>query len=218
MGLILLVMIARWDSLNTGNISAIIPTVYFFIQMLPLIIMELSEFAFFKLMRTADLRTVRRAELQPRRLFDFISPKFVALAIFMFFACILFFLSVNQFQWSWGNDVVIIIITLVLSNILFAGIIYWNLTGKKLNPHQASKDRINQIEVTVKSLVFMSIAASMFLIIIEAVNELTLDFLEPVLVSVYFQLIIFIGLGAMLRAIRIENLDFEVYKKDVSIN
>ncbi len=216
LGFIILFLIGLWDNSSDGKISEVIPLVYFFIQMAPLILIELSEFAYFKLMRKANVRTTRKAELLPRRLFDFISPKVVALAVLMNIACIAFFYSLHQFQFDLSNDTFVIAITLTASNIIFAGIIFWNLYGKKLNPHQATKDRIRQIEITVKSLVYMSIAASVFLIISEGVDELNLDYLEPSIMSLYLQFIILIGLGSLLRNLRIENIDFEVYKNDVS--
>ena len=216
LGFIILFVIGLWDNANNGKISEVIPIAYFFVQIVPLIIMEFSEFAYFKLMRKADVRTTRKADLLPRRLFDFISAKTVALAIFMIFACILYFNYLSPFSFGFNNDTFIIIITLTLSNLLFAGIIYWNLYGKKLNPHQATKDRIRQIEVTVKSLVFTSITASAFLILVKVLDEFQFDHLEPVLMSFYLQFIMFIGLGSLLRNLRLENLNFDVYKNDTT--
>jgi hypothetical protein len=215
-GFILLFEIGRWDYSSDRNISEAFPLAYFFIQMMPFIIMEISGFAYFKLMRKADIRTKRQAGLQPRRLFDFVSPISVTAAIVLFFTCIAFFYSLHQFQFNVKNDTFVIVITLTLSNLIFAGIIFWNLYGKKLDPYQASKDRLKQVEVTVKSLVFMSIAASLFLMVFEALDEFQLDYLEPVLMSLYFQMIIFLGLGALLRKYRVEDMNFDVYKEDAS--
>jgi hypothetical protein len=207
-------MVGMWDKSSEGKISEAIPVVYFFIQMAPLFLMEISGFAYFKLMRKADVRTIRMADLQPRRLFDFISPISVAAAVFMFIACIGFFYYIHQFQFALSNDTFIISITLILMNLLLAGIIYWYIYGKKLDPYQAGKDRLKQIEFTAKSLVLMSIAASIFLMVFEATDVFQLDHLEPVLMSMYFQFIIFIGLGSMLRNQRIEDINFDVYKED----
>ena len=52
--------------------------------------------------------------------------------------------------------------------------------------------------------------------IIKGVDEFNLDYLEPVLMSMYLQFIIFIGLGYMLRNYRMEDINFDVYKDDVS--
>ena len=214
-GIVLLIAVAIWDYSSEGFIDQIIPWIYFMIQALPLMVLEYSGFAYFKLMRKADIRTTRRAELNPRRLFNFISPAVLGIAIFLIIACIFIFSTIHQFKFHPSNDTFIITITLILSNLLFAGIIYWNIYGKKLNPYQATKDRMNQIEVTVKSLVFMSIAASLFLIITGIIEYFNLNFLEAAMMSFYLQLIIFIGLGTILRSLRPENIDFEVYKEEI---
>lgn len=211
-GILLLVTIGIGDYLTEGSINQNIPFLYFIIQVLPFMILEYSGFAYFKLMRKADLRTTRRAELNPRRLFNFISPAVLGFAIFLIISCILIFYSMYQFQFHPTNATFIITITLILSNVLYGGVIYWNIYGKKLNPYQASKDRMNHIEVTVKSLVFMSIVASLFLIINGVVENYHLEYLESTIMSIYLQLIIFIGLGAALRSLRLENIDFEVYR------
>ena len=57
------------------------------------------------------------------------------------------------------------------------------------------------------------ILASLFLIITGIVEHYNLDYLEATLMSIYLQLIIFIGLGSILRGLRVENIDFEVYKE-----
>lgn len=193
------------------------PFFYFMVQVAPLMLVELSEFAYFKLMRKADSRTKRKAELHPRRLFDFISPTIFGTAIFMNIACIFYYLYIDQFQFHWANDTFVISIALIAMNALFAGIIYWNLSGKKMDPYQSSKDRIRQIENTVKSLVFVSIGASIFIMVTAGINEFNLDHLEPSIMSLYLQLIALVSVGTRLRTLRIENIDFDVYKEDVSV-
>ncbi len=215
-GLIVMFSIAWWDFSRGGNIIQEIPFVYWMLQILPILIMEISGFAYFKLMRKADQRTTRKADLQPRRLFDFISPITIGLAVFSNIVCLLFFNSLEPFQFNFSNDTLIILLSLSLSNFLYIIIIFWNLYGKKLDPHQASKDRIHQIKVTIKSLVYMSIGAAIFLMITKGINVFDLDHWEPTLMSIFLQFTILIGLGSMLRNIRIENLDFEVYKEEVS--
>ncbi len=214
-GILLLVTIGIGDYLTEGSINQNIPFLYFIIQVLPLMILEYKGFAYFKLMRKADLRTTRRAELNPRRLFNYISPAVLGFAIFLIISCILIYYSIFQFQFHPSNATFVITISLILSNLLYGGVIYWNIYGKKINPYQASNDRMNHIQLTVKSLIFMSIAASIFLIINGVVENYHLRYLESAIMSIYLQLIIFIGLGATLRSLRIENIDFEVYRENM---
>ena len=217
-GIVGIIGLGYLDLSHEGSISELIPAVYFMIQILPVFLMEVFGFAYFKMMRKADTRTTRKAELMPRRLTDFVSPIAVGLAIFMFFACLLFFYLLEGFQYDLRNDTFIILITLCLSNLIFCVIIYWNIYGKKLDPYQAGKDRIRQIEITVKSLVYMSILASIFLIVTKSINAFELDYLETALMSVYLQTVIWLGLGSMLKNIRLEKLDFEVYKNEAAVS
>jgi hypothetical protein len=217
-GIVGIIGLGYLDMSHEGSIAELIPLIYFMIQILPVFLMEIFGFAYFKMMRRADTRTTRKAELMPRRLFDFVSPITVGLAIFMFFACLLFFYAIEQFQIDIRNDTLIIFLTLSLSNLFYCIIIYWNIYGKKLDPYQAGKDRIRQIEITVKSLVYMSILASMFLILTKSINVYDLDYLETAFMSVYLQIVIWLGLGSMLKNIRLEKLDFEVYKNEAAVS
>ncbi len=164
-------------------------------------------------MRKANSSTTRKAELQPRRLFDFISPTMFGMAILVYFAFIGFVLYIKQFDFPWfGGYWNIVGVTLL--NLFFAGIIIWNLYGKRRDPHQAYEDRKRQIELTVKSLVFISIAATLKIAISIVLGALELRHLQPIVTSLYFQLIVFIGIGTVLRAFRVEDINFEVYKED----
>ena len=216
LGFIIMFLVGKWDYSSDGNISVVLPVICFMVQMIPIIAIEISEFVNFKLMRIFDTRTIRKAELHPRKLFDYISPLLFGLAVFLYFASILFFYSIHQFQFHVSNDTFLIIITQTVTNSIYAGIIFWNLYGKKVNPYQAAKDRIMHIEGIVKSSAFISIAVSLFLMIMEVVDNFNLDYLEPSIMSLYLQIILLMGLGFMLRIQRIENMDFEVYKEDAS--
>ena len=216
-GFILIFAVGRWDYSSSGEIDQLLPFVYWVVQVFPLVFMEFSGFAYFRLMRKADVRTTRQASLHPRRLFDFISPTLVGVAILMNIVCIIVFFYLDKFQFYWGSETFIIAITLVASNTLYAGIILWNLRRKKIDPHQANKDRTRQIGVIIKSLVFMSIGGGLFIMISKGINEFTWDYLEASLMSVYLQFIIFIGIGTLLRKLRLENINFDVYKEDASI-
>ena len=131
----------------------------------------------------------------------------------MYLAFIVFILYVRQFEFPWfggyGN-----IVAMTAMNLFFAGIVFWNMYGKKLDPYLAYEDRKRQIELTVKSLVFISIAATLKIAISIVLGALELRHLKPIVTSLYFQLIVFICIGTVLRAFRVEDMNFEVYKKD----
>ena len=58
----------------------------------------------------------------------------------------------------------------------------------------------------------------MFLILTKSINVYDLDYLETALMSVYLQIVIWLGLGSMLKNIRLEKLDFEVYKNEAAVS
>ncbi len=136
----------------------------------------------------------------------------VSIAIILFLSFILFVLYVNQFEWTF--DVIVTTTTLCLCNMLFIGITHFNLSGKRLDPHQANSDRTKQISFSIKSMVFISIFASLFLIATVAMETYDWERLEILINSLYFQGIAFLGIGSMLRTIQIKDIDFTVYKKD----
>ncbi|MDE2701028.1 MAG: hypothetical protein OXI23_19325 [Gemmatimonadota bacterium] len=184
---------------------------YFMIQFFPMMLLEIRSFKYYRLMRKADSRTTRKAELQPRRLFDFISPTMIGLALFVYFAFIALILYIRQFDFPWfGGYWNIVGVT--AGNVFFAAIVAWNMYGKKRDPYQAYEDRKRQIELVVQQMVFMSIAATTFMAIEVVLASLDLRDLQPTVMSLYFQLIAVI----CLRTLRIDNINFAVYKGDPS--
>ncbi len=157
------------------------------------------------------LGTTRRAELQSRRLFDFVSPVLVGVATFVYVAFCGLIVYVRQFDFPWfGGYLNIVIIT--AANLFFAGIIIWKLRGKKTDPHQAYEDRLSQIGLVVNQLVMVSIAATAFAAITITLASLDLRYLQPPIGCLYFQILAVI----CFRKLRIGNMDFDVYRGDPS--
>ena len=192
--------------------SEVIPVIYFAIQLIPFMLLEYSGFSYLKLMRKADSGNLRSADLVPRKITHFISPIYLTIAVLLIFVCLAFFTTVNGFELSFANDTFIILLALILSNGLYAIIIYKRMYGKKLDPHQSSEDRMRYIGVTIRSLVFLSIGASIFLVVIEAVDQYESFFLPAIVMSLYLQFVIVAGLGIVLRVMDLDKLNFEVYR------
>ena len=147
LGLMLLCVIGYWDFFDNvnpdANISQAIPFAFWVLQMVPMVLMEITGFAYFKIMRESNKRTKRSAQLVPRRLFDF--------AIISNVACILFFFYLDGLSFNLANDTFVIILTLLASNIVYGLIIWFNLNGTKINPLQATEDRLKQTTTTINS-------------------------------------------------------------------
>lgn len=189
---------------------------YFFLQAVPFAYVGIVEYHQLKLMRETFNNTTRVAELKPRRLFDFISPVWVAVAVVLFVAWSVFYINgVNaEGTWQIENYATLIIVTAL--NIVYVFIITAQLRGKKNDPYKAYKDQLKQIEAMVKSLVFSSIMISVFMAITQAADQYAFEIFDPAITSFYMQLCVIFGFGLTLDLQKIEATDFDVYKGEAA--
>ena len=206
-GLLILAVLLGYS--RSGKWDHAIAMSYFLVQFLPVMLLDLSSLKESRLMRSENARTTRRAELHPRRLFDFISPTMIGMAVITYIAFVLLVLYIGQFGFPWfGGYWNIVFVT--IANLCFAGIIFRCMYGKKPNPHQAPEDRIKYIETIVKIVVFVSIAGTVFIALNVVLAALDLSNFQPVAQSLYFQLLAVIWL----RAYRVDYANFEVYREN----
>ncbi len=199
---------------DDGFISEFWPAAYGAIQFLPPIFLELSAFGQLKLMRKANMSSTRTAQLRPRRLFDFISPQLFGLTIVMYLATIVIDLYVHDFIVEWTHDTVQRAMVLSVTNLLLVALAAWLLHGQRLNPHQSFEDRSRHIRTSLSSFLYISIAMSVFFIV-QAIDDVyDIDYLNATLLSVYFQVIVLLSLGHVLRSQRVEDMNFDVYKEN----
>lgn len=196
---------------DDGQISEFWPALYGVIQFLPLLVVELLGFRQFRLMREANTATTRKADLRPRRLREYLSPGLLALALALFAIVIGFQLLAHDFSLAWSGRVVQKALVIVVSNLALVAVGLYQLYGRKLNPYQASKDRVRQIRAQLTSLLLLSCALSMFFIWQSAGDALDLHYLDAPVMSLYFQMIVALSIGFMLHSVRFEDIDFEVY-------
>ncbi len=188
--------------------------IYFFLQIIPWVYAGLKEYEQFRLMRVAFDGRTRKAELRPRYLFDFISPVYVVAAIILYFAWLIFYMSGDDviFPYKWEIYATLAGVTGI--NLIYAFVIARYVGGRKLDPHQAYKDQLKQIELLTKILVFSSIGASVFHIMTIAADRYSFEVFDPALSSFYMQLCIVIAMGLTFKTVRVEAIDYDVYKKD----
>lgn len=191
--------------------------VFFLLQAVPHILLELSTYKWFKNMRSAHKTSTRKADLSPRKLFDFVSPIYIALAVLAFIAWVVYYFSNKGFTtpWDWQSYTTVGVMTCV--NLVFISLGYKYLRGKKLDPHQAYKDQLQFIKTMMHVFVFASILMSVQLMVFDAINQNGWDRFEPIAMSIYFQVVIIFGIGEVLRMFKIEDIDFDVYKEDASL-
>ncbi|MEW6982254.1 hypothetical protein AAD001_06335 [Colwelliaceae bacterium 6471] len=213
-GVILLVMVglSPFEFQSGEKHAEGMPLFYGMLQFIPMILLEVSSSKQFKLMRKSNLSHTRSAALTPRKLFDYISPVTIVTAVVAYFGYIMFDLYINDFIWT--SDIIVRTVSLTLCNILFIAIASRNLYGKKLDPFQDPKDRHKLIKFSVNSMAVVSIFASMFYIATIAIDWFELQHFEIVVNSLYFQILAIFGVGAILRSVKIEDINFDVYKND----
>jgi len=201
---------------DDGFISEMWPAAYGMIQFLPLMAVEFSELSHFKQMRKAKSKSKRSADLRRRGLTDLVSPPLLGMAVLLFAGAILFDLYVHDFAVTWGHDTIQRALVMAVTNGLLAIVGAWTLHGRKLDPHQSAEDRIQRMSVNLKSFLYVSMALSVFIAITAADDVYNLDAVDAVIMSVYFQAITLLSLGYTLRNLKLDDIDFDVYKNDVA--
>jgi len=185
---------------------------YFFLQFFPFLIVAIKEHKQYKAMRQAFKEVRRTADLKARTLFDYVHPAAVFAAVLCFGLWIFYYLSVKGWDQTWGEEVYITVGMTTAMNLIYAWIIARFLYGKKLDPYQASKDRMKTVEAIVKVLVYSSIGISLFNMIAVAADEYALEAFDPVFTSLYMQYCALIGFGVMIGTAKVEDFDFSVYR------
>lgn len=188
---------------------------YFFLQVAPFMLIAFKEMQQFKRMQAGYNASRRSADLRPRRLFDFIAPGYVLAALVMFTLWISFYLWQAGDPAAWGWEIYSTLVLIPGMNIAYGLLIARYLVGKKLDPYQAPADQIRAIGTTIHIFVISSIMISFFLLVTEAADVYAFEVFDPPLTSFYLQLCLVMGVGLTLRQVKIEDVDFEVYRKDV---
>ncbi len=201
---------------DDGFISEMWPAAYGMIQFLPLMAVEFSELSHFKQMRKAKSKSKRTADLRRRGLTDLVSPPLLGMAVLLFAGAILFDLYVHDFAVTWGHDTIQRALVMAVTNGLLAIVGAWTLHGRKLDPHQSAEDRIQRMSVNLKSMIYVSMALSVFIAITAADDAYNLDAVDAVIMSVYFQAVSLLSLGYTLRNLKLDDIDFDVYKNGVT--
>jgi hypothetical protein len=172
-----------WDD---GPVEALVGG-YFMVQGLPLFVMALNSIRYQKLLERL-LQGKRKASLQRRGLFDFVSPLAVFLAVLGYFLYVAYVLYIAQdpFPGFAGPLVNIGFMTLVYALQAFGA--YWLLYRKRVDPHETNAARIHTMGVGVRACVYMCIASVVNLSVNFTLVRLDLQRWEPFALSTFFVL------------------------------
>ncbi|MCZ4271107.1 hypothetical protein [Maritalea porphyrae] len=194
--------------------SEIFVMLYFILQILPIVILGVSEYEQFKGMRQAVKKAKRTAELAPRRLFDFISPGWVFGAVIAYLCWLGVFIYDTNLDGPWQTKHFVGVAIITFLNLAYAVYIAKIALVKKQDPFKATKDHHTQVSATVKSLVFSSTIISLYSIVSMAADRYAFEIFDPVMTSIFLQACLLFGFNLMLDMQPVDELDFEVYKND----
>jgi MFS family permease len=159
LGLLLLVWLFSYmrPGWNETPVIALIST-YFVLQILPLVFVAWLGFRFNITHRHSLVEAKRKATLQRRGLFDFISPAVVVLAILGYVLFVMFVLYVQPKPLPGFA----LIGVLTLSYAFVAFVTFRAIYGKSINPLETQAGRVHRIGLTVKVNVYSCIICAAF--------------------------------------------------------
>jgi hypothetical protein len=143
--------------------------------------------------RSLLLEGKRKAVLQRRGLFDFVSPFTVLVAVLSYF---LFAAFVIQHPFP-GFAGLISLGAITLAYAVQAFLVYAVLYGKKPNPFETHAGRVRTIGLVVRSCVYSCIACVVFLSLNFTLGMLSLRRWEPFALSAFFVIIALLSLMGM---------------------
>jgi hypothetical protein len=168
--------------------------VFFVIQFLPLVLLVVISFKQIMVLRSVSVEGKRKAVLQRRGLFDFVSPYLVFIAVVTGLLFVAFMIYVIHFREKPFPAVAgyLVLGVVVLSYVLSGIWTYKTLYGRKLNPFESHADRMHTIGLGVKSTIYTAIASDVYLPIFLTLQLLDLQRWMPLAQSAF--LVVFVVL------------------------
>lgn len=170
-----------WDESVVGNWL----TAYCVLQYAPVILYAWFTFRFNKVHRRAP-EGRRKAVLQRRGLFDFVSPLTLVLVILSYcsFVAFVFYVARNPFPGFGGPLANIGIITAGYA--FFGFVVYWQIYGTKIDPLQTHAERLRTIGYTVNGIAWTCVIVPLCGMLTLARQVLELDSWGPFVGSLFF--------------------------------
>lgn len=195
LGLVLLVIVYRLQG-NDGhaNINDAWPVAYGVLQFLPWAVMSIVSKRVNQRMRKIAPIKQRKAELRPRRLFNFASPGLFILAVAMMIAALLLNIAVSV-----PADTLVFSLAILGGNVLVALIVWKHLRGSNLTSSDPDR-RKRKISMRLTMSLLASMAMNIYLMIQIVSAAYGLHGLDPVVISLYLQSIMAISIVISVRA------------------
>ena len=162
---------------------------YFLLQMSPLALLGLyGVVRCYKLLVRPSQEAKRKAILQRRGLFDFVSPFVVYFAVLSYFLFVVYGIYLDLYVYhntSLSKPCLVSIGAVTMVYALNAFVIYKYLYGRK-NPLVTHEGRVHTIGVTVKAGVYGSIATAWFISVFGTLGQPGLQEWRPFALTVFF--------------------------------
>lgn len=213
-GSVLIVCFALLEgvSLEEG-IWAMLPWFLFMVQMIPNMVVEVSEFSHARLLREKNKNKIRVAGMASRNVLDLISRSLFVSWLSIQLLCIAAIGWVDNFQFVIGNSAFWSVLIIVFANVAGAAYLKMLVSGKNQDPHQAPEDKFRASKGVAKSMLYISIGVSLFGAVMQVVNHYELQRLEPIIMCIYCQVIALVSIPTILKATSLEKLNFDVYRE-----
>jgi hypothetical protein len=204
-GLLLLAVMIRYmlrPDWTDGPLEAVLP-VYFLIQVLPTFLAILTAGRFHALLKRSLPQEKRKALLQPRGLFDFVSRSAVAVAViaYFLFIALLAYIRQHPFPGFAGLLTNVAGITFVYAAMALA--IYMTLRVMGSSPLQAREDRLRSVGLAVRICVYSCTLCVTLIALIMMLTLLDLQRWEPTFESIGMVAIGFLSGMALKEQMRI---------------
>jgi hypothetical protein len=144
----------------------ILSAAYFMIQYLPVVFVTWIGFRWTRAHKSSLLDAKRKATLERRGLFDFVSPLAVFLAVSTFAACVWLILALQEKPFPGFGLIGVLTVTYAAH----AWVVYRALYGKKSHPFESQADRVHRIGKTIRVCVYGSIVLSVYFAFVFAVD------------------------------------------------
>lgn len=162
---------------------------YFVLQCLPFFVISLCVARANKELQGALPVQRKKAVLQRRSLFDFVSPVVVGLALLCYpvFIAMVFYIQRNPFSGFAGPAINIGVVT--LEYVITATVIYFVMYGRNRNSQQTHTERMHQMERVVNFLVYTCLISVVGLMVNFALVMVDRQRLEPFALTTSFVII-----------------------------
>jgi hypothetical protein len=176
---------ADWDD---GPVEAM-TTLYLLLQFLPLAVLAFIEAHLKKLLRSAWSGDRRKATLQRRGLFDFVSPVAVVLTLLCYplIVALILYIQRDPFEGFAGHYLNISIVTMGYAVTAF--FVHYFMYRKKNNPLQTHAEHMQEIGLAVKAVVYSCLGGVLALMTNFSMVLLDRQRLEPLAQIIYFVVI-----------------------------